>query len=105
VTAGSLEKQQYKCLTLNNNWRVARRKEMLVADDADDDGFIAREECYHIALSTVPVRWLSATSFLFLAVVVLGYGYQVIIHTLQLEFSSFCFHFQNVLFMIDWGSF
>jgi len=66
---------------------------MLVADDADDDGFIAREECYHIALSTVPVRWLSATSFLFLAVVVLGYGYQVQVSFILSHLSSINFVF------------
>lgn len=81
MTAGSLEKQQFKCLTLNYNWRESRRKEGVRVDDADDDGRLARERCYHIALSTVPVRWLSAISFIFLSGVVVFYGYQVEIYS------------------------
>eukprot|EP00615_Pteridomonas_danica_P012464 CAMPEP_0114338824 /NCGR_PEP_ID=MMETSP0101-20121206/7299_1 /TAXON_ID=38822 ORGANISM="Pteridomonas danica, Strain PT" /NCGR_SAMPLE_ID=MMETSP0101 /ASSEMBLY_ACC=CAM_ASM_000211 /LENGTH=338 /DNA_ID=CAMNT_0001471545 /DNA_START=504 /DNA_END=1520 /DNA_ORIENTATION=- len=48
-----------------------------IDDDADDDGLKAKEECFHIALSNVPARWLSAASFIFLAVVLLFYGHKI----------------------------
>jgi len=98
VAAGSMEKQQYQCLSDNALWHdrheeIARSQKPTtnkhgsaasrhssshsnkVDDFADDDGGAARQECYRIELSTRPVRWISAVCALLLAVgmVVLGW--------------------------------
>lgn len=101
IAAESLEKEQFRCLNLNERWRDEKRyheiskqskhhrltqggvsfpirsDDAAFDDDADDDGEAAHEECLSIALSTGPVRLLTAWCFLFLAAVILAYGVKV----------------------------
>lgn len=101
VAAGSMEKQQYQCLSDNALWHnrheeIARSQKPTtnkhgsaasrhssshsnkVDDFADDDGGAARQECYRIELSTRPVRWISAVCALLLAVGMVVLGYQMV---------------------------
>jgi len=99
VAAGSMEKQQYQCLSDNALWHdrheeMARSEKQAkhggsahhsssskAGDDddyADDDGGVARQECYRIELSTRPVRWISAVCALLLAVAMVVLGYQMV---------------------------